>query len=111
MYSARSGSVDSLVLLHLDTLTGLKELKVCRAYELDGRETTFFPANIARLARAKPIYETLPGWDEDISAATRFDQLPANARQYVEQIERIVRRPIEMIGVGPRRNQTLPQPN
>lgn len=107
LYSARIGSVDSLVLLHLDTLTGLKELKVCRAYELDGRETTFFPANISRLARVKPIYETLPGWDEDITNVTRFDQLPANARQYVEQIERIVRRPIEMIGVGPRRNQTL----
>ena len=79
----------------------------CRAYELDGRETTFFPANITRLARAKPIYETLPGWDEDITAVTTFDHLPSNARRYVERIEQIVGRPVEMIGVGPERSQTL----
>lgn len=107
LYGVRIGSIDSLVLLHLDTLTGLRELKLCRAYELDGRETTFFPANITRLARAKPIYETLPGWDEDITAVTTFDELPANARRYVERIEQIVGRPVEMIGVGPQRSQTL----
>jgi adenylosuccinate synthase len=109
-YSARIGSIDALVLLHLDTLTGLKELKVCRAYEVAGRETTFFPANIARLAEAKPIYETLGGWDDDITEATAFAQLPDNARSYVRRIEEIVGRPIEMIGVGPKRSQTIVQP-
>ncbi len=107
IYGVRIGSIDSLVLLHLDTLTGLKELKICRAYELDGKETTFFPANITRLARAKPIYETLPGWDEDITSVTKFEDLPANARKYVERVEEIVGRPVEMIGVGPKRSQTL----
>jgi adenylosuccinate synthase len=106
-YGVRIGSIDSLVLLHLDTLTGLKELNVCRAYDIDGEEKTFFPANIARLAMAKPIYETLPGWDEDISEATTFDELPANARKYVQRVEEIVGRPVEMVGVGPKRSQTI----
>ena len=75
--------------------------------EIDGQEKTFFPANIARLAKAKPIYETLPGWDEDISAATTFDELPANAREYVERVEEIIGTPIEMVGVGPKRSQTI----
>jgi adenylosuccinate synthase len=106
-YSVRIGSVDALALMHLDTLTGLKELHLCKAYEIEGQEETFFPANIDRLAKARPIYESLPGWDEDISAATTFDELPAAARDYVRHIEGIVGTPIGMIGVGPRRSQTI----
>ena len=106
-YSVRIGSVDSLALMHLDTLTGLKQLDLCRAYEIDGQEKTFFPANIDRLARAKPVYETLPGWDEDLSEATSFEDLPAAAQDYVRRIEQIVGKPVEMIGVGPKRSQTI----
>ncbi len=106
-YGVKIGSIDALVLLHLDTLTGLKELKVCRAYEVDGQEKTFFPANIDRLAKATPVYETLPGWDEDITAVATFDALPANAQAYVRRIEQIVGKPVEMIGVGPKRSQTI----
>lgn len=106
-YSVKIGSVDSLALMHLDTLTGIKELQICRAYTIDGKETTFFPANIDRLARAKPIYETLPGWDDDLSEATSFASLPAAAQTYVRRIEQIVGKPVEMIGVGPKRSQTI----
>jgi len=106
-YGVAIGSVDSLVLLHLDTLTGLKELSVCKAYEIDGKEKTFFPSNIGVLAKAKPVYEVLPGWDEDISEATSFEQLPENARRYVQRVEEIVGRPVEMVGVGPKRSQTI----
>ena len=106
-YGVKIGSIDALVLLHLDTLTGLKELKVCRAYEIDGEEKTFFPANIDRLAKATPIYETLPGWDEDITAVTTFEALPANAQAYVRRIEQIIGTPVEMVGVGPKRSQTI----
>ena len=106
-YGVAIGSVDSLVLLHLDTLMGLKELSICKAYEIDGKEKTFFPSNIAVLAKAKPVYEVLPGWDEDISEATTFEQLPENARRYVQRVEEIVGRPIEMVGVGPKRSQTI----
>jgi len=106
-YSIRIGSVDSVALMHLDTLTGLKQLNLCRAYEIDGHEKTFFPANIDRLAQARPVYEALPGWDEDLSEATSFEALPATARTYVRRIEQIVGKPVEMIGVGPKRNQTI----
>ncbi|HSV99251.1 MAG TPA: adenylosuccinate synthase [Sedimentisphaerales bacterium] len=106
-YSIRIGSVDCVAMMHLDTLTGIKELQVCRAYSIDGKETTFFPANIDRLSRAKPIYETLPGWDEDLSDATSFASLPIAAQTYVRRIEQIVGKPVEMIGVGPKRSQTI----
>jgi adenylosuccinate synthase len=106
-YSAKIGSIDALVLLHLDTLTGLKELRICHAYEVGGRQTSFFPANIARLAQAKPVYETLSGWDDDITGATTFSQLPQGAQDYVQRVEEIVGRPVEMIGVGPKRSQTI----
>ena len=106
-YSVKIGSVDSVALMHLDTLTGLKELRLCRAYDIDGQERTFFPANIDRLAKARPIYETLPGWEEDISGVTTFDELPKAAREYVQRVEQIVGRPVGMIGVGPKRSQTI----
>jgi adenylosuccinate synthase len=106
-YGVRIGAIDALALMHLDTLTGLKELKVCRAYEMDGREKAFFPANIDRLAQARPVYETLAGWDEDISEATSFGALPAAAQEYVRRVEEIVGAPIEIVGVGPKRSQTI----
>ena len=106
-YSVKIGSIDSLALLHLDTLGGLKELNLCSAYEIDGQKKTFFPANIDRLAKARPIYECMPGWDEDIGQATTFSELPKNAKAYVRRIEQIIGKPIEMIGVGPKRSQTI----
>jgi len=106
-YSVKNGSIDSLALLHLDTLGGLKELNLCSAYEIDGEKKTFFPANIDRLAKARPIYECMTGWDEDIGQATTFRQLPKNAQAYVRRIEEIIGKPIEMIGVGPKRSQTV----
>lgn len=106
-YSVRIGSVDSVALMHLDTLSGLKQVQMCRAYTIEGRETTFFPANIDRLAKARPVYETLPGWDDDLGDVTRFEDLPGAAQAYVRLMEKIVGRPVEMIGVGPKRSQTI----
>jgi adenylosuccinate synthase len=106
-YSIKIGSVDSVALLHLDTLTGLKELNICKAYEIDGKQATFFPANIDRLAKARPIYERLRGWQEELGDTTRFDGLPAAARDYVRRIEQIIGKPVGMIGVGPKRSQTI----
>ena len=106
-YSVKIGSIDSLAVLHLDTLGGLKELSLCAAYDIDGQKKTFFPANIDRLAQAKPIYEQMAGWDDDIGQATTFKQLPKNAQAYVRRIEEIIGKPIEMIGVGPKRSQTI----
>lgn len=106
-YSITIGGIDSVALLHLDTLSGLKELNICRAYNIEGKETTFFPSNIKKLAKAEPVYETMQGWDEEITEAETFDDLPANAKDYVCKIEEIIGKPITMIGVGPKRSQTI----
>ncbi len=106
-YAATIGAIDSVAMMHLDTLSGIKELKICRAYEINGKETNFFPANTARLALASPIYETVPGWDEDLTEANNFKDLPANAQNYIKKVEGFIDKPIKMIGVGPRRDQTI----
>jgi len=106
-YAAAIGGIDSVAMMHLDTLTGLDELKVCIGYEIDGKQTSFFPANIDRLEKAKCIYQTLPGWKEDITQITDFSQLPPNAQNYVNFIEKSIKRPVTMVGVGPNRLQTI----
>lgn len=106
-YAVSIGAIDSVALMHLDTLCGLKEIKICRAYEIDGRETSFFPANIDRLAQARCIYETLGGWDEDITGLSDFGELPVQAQDYVILVEELTKRPITMIGVGPRRSEII----
>jgi len=106
-YSVTIGGIDSVALMHLDTLTGLDELKVCTAYEIEGKSTTFFPANINGLAWAECVYQTLPGWKEDITGVTEFGRLPVNAQNYIAFIEKCIKRPVTMIGVGPNRRQTI----
>jgi adenylosuccinate synthase len=106
-YAVTIGAIDSVALMHLDTLTGLKEIKICRAYKINEKETTFFPANIARLSQASPIYETVPGWEEDIAGVNDFHDLPANAQSFICLIEEMVKIPITIIGVGPERAQTI----
>ena len=106
-YSADIGAIDSIALLHLDTMTGLNEIKVCRAYEIDGQETVFFPSNISRLSKVRCVYETVPGWEQDITGITDFSELPENAQNYVALIEKLTKRPVTMIGVGPKRKQTI----
>ncbi len=106
-YSIRIGSIDTVALMHLDTLTGMKEIKVCKAYEIDGKQTSFFPSNLNRLSKAKCIYETVEGWNEDISSIENFYDLPTNAKNYIVLLEELMARPITMIGVGAKRSQTL----
>jgi len=106
-YSVTIGGIDEVALMHLDTLSGLEELKICRAYKINGKETTFFPANEARLSQAEPVYETVPGWSEDLTEVNNFEDLPANAQNYVHRIEEYIGKPITFVGVGPKRNQTI----
>lgn len=106
-YSATIGAIDEIALLHLDTLSGFKELKICTAYRIGDEDVTFFPANLDRLELAKPVYETLAGWDQDITGATTFESLPDAAKAYVKAIERVCGKPITVIGVGPKRSQTI----
>jgi len=106
-YSALIGGIDELAMMHLDTLSGMSELKIAKAYRIDGKETAFFPSNCAKLSRVECVYETLPGWDDDVSCIRTFEQLPANARAYVAKIEELTGCPISIIGVGPGREQTI----
>ena len=106
-YTATICAIDCIALMHLDTLAGLKEIKICRAYKIDGKETNFFPANTARLSKAQCIYETVPGWDEDITEVSNFNDLPLNAQNFICRLEEETGRPITIIGVGPKRKQTI----
>ena len=106
-YGVKIGGIDSVAMMHLDTLSGLEELKICGAYEIDGHQTDFFPANVDRLAQAKPVYETVPGWQEELTEVNNFEDLPANARDYVRRVEEYIGVPITAVGVGPKRSQTI----
>jgi adenylosuccinate synthase len=77
------------------------------AYDLDGQRITQFPSHVDDLRRVKPIYETLPGWQTDVTAVRKLSDMPAGARRYLERISELVGRPVEVISVGPDRAQTM----
>ena len=106
-YSARLGGVGSLALMLLDVLSGFDELKICTAYEINGKQITHFPSQIEELRCAVPIYEILPGWKEEITDLRRFIDLPENARRYLERISELIGKPVEIVSVGPDRMQTI----
>jgi adenylosuccinate synthase len=106
-YANRINGVTDFVLTKLDVLTGLDEVPVCVAYEVDGKRYDDLPMTQAEFARAVPIYETFPGWTEDISTARTLEELPRNARDYVAALEEMIRAPISVIGVGPGRDETI----
>ena len=106
-YTTSIGAIDCIAMMHLDTLSGLEEVEICRTYKVDGRETNFFPANETRLSKAECVYETLPGWHEDLSEIRDFHDLPVNAQNYICQAEEATGKPITIIGVGPKRKQTI----
>ena len=97
----------SMALTKLDVLTGLKELKVCVAYEYEGKVMQYPPQTPRGLDNVKPVFEVLPGWEEDLTACTSWDSLPENCRKYVERVEEILDVKAGFISVGPDRNQTF----
>lgn len=106
-YSATINGFTALVLTRLDVLDGFPSVKVCVAYELDGARTTRFPSSAALVERCQPVYEELPGWDRPTASATRLDQLPPEAVQYVRRIEELVGCPVHLISTGPERHETI----
>jgi len=106
-YTARLSGVTCLSVMLLDVLSGFKELKICTAYEIDGRQTTDFPAHVEDLRKVKAIYETLPGWEEEITEITDYAALPENAKKYVQRLSELLARPVAMVSVGPDRKQTM----
>ncbi len=105
-YGCRVQGATEVALTLLDVLGYLDEIPICTAYELDGETTAQFPTT-GKLERAKPVWQTTPGWRCDLSKVRTYADLPSNARLYVETIERLVHLPVKRISVGPRREQIL----
>ncbi|MBQ6738257.1 MAG: adenylosuccinate synthase [Synergistaceae bacterium] len=106
-YSMELNGANVIALTKLDVLTGMGGIKVCTAYEKDGQKISTWPNDTESLSEIKPVYETLPGWDEDITNCKTFAELPENAQSYVNYIEKTLNVPVVLIGVGADRNQTI----
>ncbi|MFD3703453.1 adenylosuccinate synthase [Nocardia sp. NPDC058658] len=106
-YATRVNGVTDYFLTKLDVLSGLDTVPICVAYEIDGKRVEQMPTTQTEFHHAKPIYEEMPGWWEDISQARTFEELPANAQAYVLRLEELSGARISCIGVGPGRDQTI----
>ena len=106
-YAARVNGVTDFVLTKLDVLTGWQQIPVCVAYEVDGERFDEMPLSQSDFHHAKPVFEYLPGWDEDLRPARTFDDLPPNAQHYVKTVEDMSGAPISAVGVGPGRDEIV----
>ncbi|MFV0445578.1 MAG: adenylosuccinate synthase, partial [Planctomycetaceae bacterium] len=106
-YSGRISGVDGIAVMLLDVLSKLESLQICEAYEIAGERTTDFPAHELDLAKARPIYRQLPGWQQDITGARKLSDLPAAARRYLDELSELVGSPVQFVSVGPDREQTI----
>jgi adenylosuccinate synthase len=99
--------VSGLCITKLDVLDGLPEIKVCIGYKLDGRVLDILPLDADEIALCEPVYETLPGWGDSTAGLTNWEQLPANARRYLERVQALIGAPIDMVSTGPDRVHTI----
>ncbi|MDP4154595.1 MAG: adenylosuccinate synthase, partial [Bacillota bacterium] len=105
-HARRVSGITDLSLNSIDVLTGLETVKICTAYRYDGQLIDEYPANLNILKKCEPVYEELPGWTEDITSCKSLDELPANARHYVERVSQLTGIPLSTFSVGPAREQT-----
>lgn len=105
--AVRLNGLTGLVITKLDVLDGLESLKICTGYEYNGEIIDDFPANLKIIGACKPVFETLPGWPEDISGLRKLENLPKNARRYLDRIEELLETPIDIVSVGPGREETI----
>lgn len=106
-YTSRLSGVDTLSLMMLDVLSQLPEVSICVAYDLDGERINHFPSHVDDLRRVKPIYETWPGWETDVTDVRRYEDLPAGAHRYLDRVSELIGCPVEVVSVGPDREQTI----
>jgi adenylosuccinate synthase len=106
-YAIRVNGITEICLTKLDVLDGLKTIKICNQYKVDNLIYDEFPLELDTFSKCEPIYNELPGWDEDISKITNFNDLPINAKNYINYISDIAKIKISLISVGSRRNQTI----
>ncbi len=105
--AVKIGGIDGIALTKLDVLDGMKELKICRAYKLDGKEIHHLPANPSLQARVEPLYETCEGWDERTGGARSWAELPANAIKYIRRVEQMIEAPVTLLSTSPEREDTV----
>lgn len=108
-YTSMINGFTELAMTKLDVLSGMSELKVCTHYRYGGKTTRRFPSEVQTLERVEPVYETMPGWSEDITGARSYDELPEAARQYLAFVREEVGVPVGMVSIGPRRDQIIHQ--
>lgn len=106
-HGARITGIDCIAVMLLDVLSKLDELKVCHAYEIDGERTTYFPSQLDNLAKAKPVYKTLPGWKKDITGVRKMADFPKEARAYIDTISELLEAEVGFVSIGPDREQTV----
>jgi adenylosuccinate synthase len=106
-YTSRLSGVDAISLMMMDVLSLLPEIKICTEYEIDGQRTKQFPSHVDDLRKVVPIYETIPGWQTDVTKVRKIADLPLGARQYIDRIAELVGKPVEVVSVGPDRAQTM----
>ena len=106
-YAVALSGLDALALTKIDVLTGIDPIRVCVAYEIDGKRVDRPPATQRGWARAKPVYEDVPGWTEDLGHARTLDELPTTARRYLDKLSALVEAPIALVSVGAGREQTI----
>lgn len=105
--AVRLNGLTGLAITKLDVLGGLEELKICTGYEYNGNRLNEFPASLKVLAECTPLYETLPGWSEDISTIRQFGDLPQTTRTYLRRVEELTETPVQIVSVGPGRDETI----
>jgi len=105
--SVRVSGLTSLAVTKIDTLAGLEKIKVCVGYKFNGEIIDYFPASLEDLANCEPVYETFDGWDASVADARRYEDLPENAKKYLERIAEFTQTKISIVSVGPKRDQTM----
>jgi adenylosuccinate synthase len=106
-YAARLSGLTGLALMKLDILDTFDEIKICTGYRLNGEIVSYYPSRLDDLEACQPVYETLPGWKQDTTSCTSFDQLPQAAKDYVNRVEELAGIPVKIVAVGPGREQTI----
>jgi adenylosuccinate synthase len=106
-YAVNLNGLTDIILTKLDILGGFDEIKVCTAYEVNGRATALVPATLEELEKTRPVYKSFPGWQEDISGITRFEELPANCRSYITAVEELIGCSVSIVSVGPASSATI----
>jgi len=105
--TVRVSGLSSLAVTKIDTLAGLDKIKVCVGYKFNGEVIDYFPASLEDLAMCEPVYEEFDGWDESVADARSYEELPENAKKYIERIEEFTDTRVSIVSVGPKRDQTM----